>query len=87
MLNDLSKQIQYFKHLLQKNSMAVSKAVITNAFCSQEEPTQNLLYEVWSNNGTHWFISWWNQKCPVLPNRRFTQGSNEVFLLHKREQM
>lgn len=69
MLNDLSKQIQYFKHLLQKNSMAVSKAVRTNAFCSQEESTQNLLYEVWSNNGTRWFISWWNQKCPVLPNR------------------
>lgn len=46
MLNDLSKQIQYFRHSLQKNSMAVSKAVITKAFCSQEESTQNLLYEI-----------------------------------------
>ena len=40
MLNDLSKQIQYFRHSLQKNSMAVSKAVITKAFCSQEESTK-----------------------------------------------
>ena len=79
MLNDLSKQIQYYRHSLQKNSMAVSKAVITKAFCSQEESTQNLLYEIWSNNGTNWFISWWNQKCPVLPNRRLLRVLMKCF--------
>lgn len=83
MLNDVTKYIQYFRHFLQKSSMAVSKAVIANVFLKprllSKNPPKNLLYEVWSNNGTHWFIIWWNQECPVLPNRRLHRVLMKLF--------
>lgn len=44
-----------------------------------QEPTQNFTVEVWSNNGTHWFNFWWNQECPVLPNRRLHEALMKCF--------
>ena len=44
-----------------------------------KNPPKTLLYEVWSNNGTHWFITWWNQECPVLPNRRLHRALMKCF--------
>lgn len=44
-----------------------------------KNPPKTLLYEVWSNNGTHWFIIWWNQECPGLPNRRLRRVLMKCF--------
>lgn len=63
--------------------MDMSKATISNmsfrAKILVQEPTQNFTVEVWSNNGTHWFIFWWNQECPVLPNRRLHRALMKYF--------
>lgn len=81
MLIDVSKHALCQKFL--SYCMVASKATISNtsfrAKILVQEPTQNFTVEVWSNNGTHWFIFWWNQECPVLPNRRLHRALMKCF--------
>lgn len=82
MLIDVSKHIHFVRSvwIIVRLCLRLSyQTHLSEPRFLSKNPPKTLLDEVWSNNGTHWFIIWWNQECPVLPNRKLRRALMKCF--------